>query len=170
MRLACTPSPCCRWRRSGVTLYQVGTQGPHDHFNGSVYVATPQLLATYGIKASQISPGTDILTMRSGLASLPHMELTWGNYGFQYGPGNLVQKASVLPPCTLSNDCLANPAMQTVSSLPSGTSAPNTVITEYAMSKYHLQPQPERLADPGTGPAHRHADQRRAAPRARLPR
>ena len=46
----------------------------------------------------------------------------------------------MLPPCTLSNDCLANPAMQTVSGLPGGTSAPNTVITEYAMSKYHLQP------------------------------
>ena len=30
--------------------------------------------------------------------------------------------------------------IQTVSSLPSGTSAPNTVITEYAVSKYHLQP------------------------------
>ena len=125
---------------TGVGLYQAGTQGPHDHFNGSVYVATPQLLATYGIKASQISPGTDIVTMRSGLASQPHIEMTWGNYGFQYGPGNLVQKARVLPPCTLSNDCLANPAMQTVSSLPGGTSAPNTVITEYAMSKYHLQP------------------------------
>ncbi len=124
---------------SGVSLYQAGTQGPHDHFNGSVYVATPQLLATYGIKASQISPGTDVLTVRSGLASLPHIELTWGSYGFQYGPGNLVQKASVLPPCTLSNDCLANPAIQTVSGLPGGTSAPNTLITEYAMSKYHLR-------------------------------
>ena len=31
--------------------------------------------------------------------------------------------------------------MQTVSTLPSGTSAPNTVITEYAVSKYHLQTQ-----------------------------
>ena len=125
---------------SGVELYQVGTQGPHDHFNGSVYVATPQLLATYGIKASQISPGTDILTMRPGLASLPHTELTWGNYGLQSTPGGFTQKDSVLPPCTLSSDCLANPAMQTVSGLPGGTSAPNTVITEYAMSKYHLQP------------------------------
>ena len=125
---------------SGVSLYQAGTQGPHDHFNGSVYVATPQLLATYGIKASQISPGTDILTMRPGLASLPRTELTWGRYGLQYGPGNLVQKASVLPPCTLGNDCLANPVIQTLSGLPAGTSAPNTVITEYAMSKYHLQP------------------------------
>ena len=123
----------------GASLYQAGTQGPHDHFNGSVYVATPQLLATYGIKASQISPGADIVTMRSGLASLPHIELTWGSYGFQYGPGNLVQKARVLPPCTLSNDCLANPVVQTISGLPSGTSAPNTVITEYAMSKYHLR-------------------------------
>ena len=46
----------------------------------------------------------------------------------------------MLPPCTLSSDCVANPAMQTVGGLPGGTSAPNTVITEYAMSKYHLQP------------------------------
>ena len=51
-----------------------------------MYVATPQLLATYGIKASQIAPGTDILTMRPGLAGLPHMEMTWGNYGIQQVP------------------------------------------------------------------------------------
>jgi putative ABC transport system permease protein len=125
---------------SFVELYQVGNQGPHDHFNGSVYVATPQLLAAYGIKASQIRPGTDILTVRSGLASLPHTELTWGNYGVQSTPGGFTQKDSVLPPCTLSSDCVADPAVQTVSGLPGGTSAPNTVITEYAMSKYHLQP------------------------------
>jgi putative ABC transport system permease protein len=124
---------------SGVSLYQVGTQGPHDHFNGSIYVATPQLLATYGIKASQISPGTDILTMRPGLAGPPRTELAWGNYGFQSGPNGIVHKDNVLPPCTLSSDCVANPAMQTVSGLPSGTSAPNTVITEYAMSKYQQQ-------------------------------
>jgi putative ABC transport system permease protein len=125
---------------SFVELYQAGTQGPHDHFNGSVYVATPQLLATYGIKASQISPGTDILTMRPGLAGPPRTELAWGNYGFQSGPNGMVHKDSVLPPCTLSSDCVANPVMQTVSGLPGGTSAPNTVITEYAMSKYHQQP------------------------------
>jgi putative ABC transport system permease protein len=125
---------------SFVELYQAGTQGPHDHFNGSVYVATPQLLAMYGIKASQIRPGTDLLTMRPGLASLPHTELTWGNYGLQSIPGGFTQKDSELPPCTLSSDCLANPPTQTVSGLPGGTSAPNTVITEYAMSKYHLQP------------------------------
>ena len=123
-----------------VSLYQAGTPGPHDHFNGSVYVAIPQLLAAYGIKASQISPGTDILTMRPGLAGL-RTELAWGNYGFQSGPNGIVHKDSVLPPCTLSSDCVASPAMQTVSGLPGGTSAPNTVITEYAMSKYHLTPE-----------------------------
>ena len=36
---------------------------------------------------------------------------------------------------------MASPAIQTVSSLPSGTSAPNTVISEYAVSKYHMQTQ-----------------------------
>jgi putative ABC transport system permease protein len=127
---------------SFVELYEVGTLGPHDHFNGSVYVATPQLLAAYGIKASQISPGTDLLTMRPGLASLPQTELTWGNYGLHSTAGGFTQKDNVLPPCTLSSDCVANPTVQTVSGLPGGTSAPNTVITEYAMSKYHLQSSP----------------------------
>jgi putative ABC transport system permease protein len=116
---------------SPVTLYQAGTpQNSPSNFTGTVYLATPQLLATYGIKASQIAPGTDILTMRPGLAGLPHMEMTWST---SQSPGGS-------PPCTLGNDCLASPVIQTVSSLPSGTSAPNTVITRYAVSKYHLQP------------------------------
>jgi putative ABC transport system permease protein len=45
------------------------------------------------------------------------------------------------PPCTPTSHCLASPAIATVSSLPSGTSAPNTVLTEYAVSKYHMQTQ-----------------------------
>ena len=131
---------------SAATLYQVGTEQRIVEFHRHVYVATPQLLATYGIKASQIAPGTDILTMRPGLAGLPHMEMIWGHScsGICHGRRpSLVVTAS--PPCTLSNDCLANPAMQTLSSLPGGTSAPNTLITEFAVSKYHLQTQP----DPG---------------------
>ena len=66
---------------AGATLYQVGSQeNSPSNFTGAVYVATPQLLATYGIKASQIAPGTDILTMRPGLAGLPHMEMIWSNH------------------------------------------------------------------------------------------
>jgi len=125
---------------AGATLHQAGAQA-HKDFTGAVYVATPQLLATYGITAGQIAPGTDVLTMRPGLASLPHMELTWGNYGLQQRPGGFTRKDSVLPSCTLSSGCLASPRMQTASSLPGGTSAPNTVITGYAVSKYQLQTQ-----------------------------
>src|ERR1700721_58410 len=39
---------------------------------------------------------------------------------------------------------------------------------EYAMSKYHLQPGLNGWLIQAPAPAHRHADQRRAAPRARL--
>ena len=67
------------------------------------------------------------------------MEMTWGGYGACHGTG-IAGHEPAKPPCTLSNDCLANPVMQTVSNLPGGTSEPNTVITEYAVSKYHLQP------------------------------
>jgi putative ABC transport system permease protein len=133
--------------RSAVTLEtaaglsQAGT-APHSNFTGSVYVATPQLLATYGIKASQIAPGTDIITARPGLAGLAGMEMIWGSagscsgrcLGTPAGPG-----ADGGPACSLSNDCVANPVMQTVGNLPSGSSAPNTLITEYAVRKYHLQ-------------------------------
>ncbi len=125
---------------AGATLYQVGTpENSPSNFTGTVYVATPQLLATYGIKASQIAPGTDILTIRPGLPGLPHMEMTWSTSDYQ-SPGEAVPGGSGGPPCTLSNGCLANPAIQTVSNLPGGTSAPNTLITEYAVSQYHLQP------------------------------
>jgi putative ABC transport system permease protein len=133
--------------RSAVTLETAARlseagKSPHSNFTGNVYVATPQLLVTYGIKASQIAPGTDVLTSRPGLAGLSGMEMIWGSAGSCSGrclgtptePG-----ADGGPPCTLSNDCVASPAMQTVSSLPGGTSAPNTVITEYAVRKYHLQ-------------------------------
>jgi putative ABC transport system permease protein len=128
---------------TGAGLYQVGTpRNSPSNFTGTVYLATPQLLAAYGIKASQIAPGIDILTMRPGLAGLPRMEMVWG-----LGCQGLCQGVPVVagssggPPCTLSNGCVANPVMQTVSYLPSGTSAPNTLITEYAVSKYHLQAQ-----------------------------
>jgi len=66
------------------------------------------------------------------------MEMTWAGGGFESDNSSGLG-ASGGPPCTLSNNCLASPAIQTVSALPSGTSAPNTVITEYAMREYHLK-------------------------------
>ena len=112
---------------TGATLYQLGTQD--NNFTGTVFVATPALMSEYGIKPSQINPGTDILTMRPGLAGYPNMVMFWGNYLNGNGPP---------PACTASNDCVANPVIAQNASLPSGTSAPNTVITEQAVQKYHL--------------------------------
>jgi len=47
---------------------------------------------------------------------------------------------------------VANPAIQTVGALPSGTSAPNTVVTEYAVSRYHLQLQLDAWLIQAPGP------------------
>ena len=101
-----------------------------------LYVATPQLLAMYGIRASQIAAGTDVLTARPGLAGLSHMEMIWHSSG----NGGEPDSNNNGPSCT-PGSCLNSPAIQTISSLPSGTDAPNTLITDYAVRKYHMHPQ-----------------------------
>jgi putative ABC transport system permease protein len=113
----------------------------HSNAGVGLYVATPRLLATYGINSSLIAPGTDILTMRPGLAGLSHMQMIWHSSGSGSEPDGSQGGGNGGPSCTLSNDCLASPVIQTVSSLPGGTDAPNTVITEYAVRKYHPQTQ-----------------------------
>jgi putative ABC transport system permease protein len=98
-------------------------------FSGALYVATPQLLSAFGITQSQVNPGADILTSRAGLSTMSLMQLTRS------------------PPCTSSSNtypcpprsCVASPSIQEVSQLPSGTSAPNTVITEHAIATLRLQ-------------------------------
>ncbi len=123
-------------------LYQAGTprHGPQN-FSGNVYVATPQLLAAYGIKASQIAPGTDFLTMRPGLAGLPHLEMLWRGGPVSDASNPATPGSDGGPSCTPGNNCVASPPIQTISALPGGTDAPNTVITEYAVRTYHMQPQ-----------------------------
>jgi len=121
--------------------------GAGRNWNGPVYVATPQLLRAFGIQASQIKPTADILTMRPGLTGISHMQLTHGNGGngsATLGNGNGPHGGGNAPPGGNSfacpkNDCLANPVIQEVSGLPSGTSAPNTVITEHAIHEFRLQ-------------------------------
>jgi putative ABC transport system permease protein len=99
------------------------------NWNGTVYVATPQLLRAYGITGAQVSPDADILTMRPGLSSMTNMQLHYGAY-----KGGAPGSNTPCPP----SSCLANPKIQEISALPSGTSAPNTVITEHAVRQFHL--------------------------------
>jgi putative ABC transport system permease protein len=118
------------------------------NWNGPLYVATPQLLHAFGITSSQYSPTADILTARPGLSGLSKMQLLYGN-----GPGP--SKGGGAPqfgsqdtnsfPCP-KGGCLANPPIDEVSALPSGTSAPNTVITEHAIRTLHLQTGPSGVA------------------------
>jgi putative ABC transport system permease protein len=111
-------------------------------WSGQVYVATPQLLRAFGVSASQVSPSADILSMRPGLSGISKMQLVYGNYfsssgppagGPGSGPGGQLSF-----PCP-KNECLANPVIQEVSALPSGTSAPNTVITQHAIAALRLR-------------------------------
>jgi putative ABC transport system permease protein len=121
-----------------VALDQSSASLLHDaggrQFGGQVYVATPQLLRAFGISASQINPDADFLTARPGLSSLSLMQATFGDYGSKVGPP---ATGSNPYPCPKST-CLANPVIQEVSALPSGTSAPNTVVTERFIHQHHL--------------------------------
>jgi putative ABC transport system permease protein len=92
-------------------------------WSGPVYVATPQLLSAFGITPAQVNPGADVLTMRPGLSMTQHMQL-WDT-----------PKIPPRSPC-LPGSCLANPPIQEIGALPSGTSAPNTVIAEHAMREF----------------------------------
>jgi putative ABC transport system permease protein len=96
---------------------------------GPVYVATPQLLRAYGISSSQVNPNAYILTMRPSLSSLTNMQLLYG--AAKFGPPG---SSSPCPP----SYCVANPKIQEISALPSGTSAPNTVVTEHAVRQLRL--------------------------------
>ena len=89
-------------------------------WSGPLYVATPQLLSAFGITSAQVNPAADVLTARPGLSSTPNLQL-WDTP--KVPPGT---------PCT-PGSCLASPPVQESSALPSGTTAPNTVITEHAM-------------------------------------
>ena len=98
-------------------------------WSGPVFVATPQLLAAFGIKASEVNPNADVLTMRPGLSGISKMQLLYGgDQGQEVGPGNGPESF----PCP-AGQCIANPVIQEVGALPSGTSAPNTVVTEHAI-------------------------------------
>jgi putative ABC transport system permease protein len=112
------------------------------NWSGPLYVATPQLLHAFGISTSQFSPTADILTMRPGLSGISRMQLRFANKsGPSEGPGR-GPSGPISFPCP-TNACLANPPIQEVGALPSGTSAPNTVITEHAIRTLGLHTGPK---------------------------
>jgi putative ABC transport system permease protein len=125
-----------------IALVQTGASLQHAaagrSWSGPVYVATPQLLAAFGIKASEVNPDADILTVRPGLSGLSRMQLLYGGDSGKGGGGHGPQDVGNNPfPCP-TGSCLANPVIQQVGALPAGTSAPNTVLTEHAIHVFGL--------------------------------
>ena len=102
-------------------IVSAGNQGGRS-WNGAIYVATPQLLRAFGITSSEIDPHADILSSRPGLSGVSGLGLDSASGGT----------------CTVPTGCVAKPVIQEVGALPSGTSAPNTVITERAMREFHI--------------------------------
>ncbi len=101
-----------------------------------LYVATPALLAHLGVRPSEISPGVDIISPRSGLGSLqvflPTLRSARPGDPTSGSPG----KAPLLPAGT------ARPTIQTISQLPGYTSDPNTLLTSHGMEAFGFQPVP----------------------------
>jgi len=126
-----------------IELDQAGASLQHAaagrSWSGPVYVATPQLLRAFGITASDVNPDADILTMRPGLSGLSDMQLLYGDKGI--GSGGNGNGPPTSWPCQ-KGQCLANPVIQQVNALPSGTSGPNTVITEHAIHALGLHTSP----------------------------
>jgi putative ABC transport system permease protein len=97
-----------------------GQFGPHRQgFSAQpvamLYLATPELLAHYGIDAAAIDPTTDVITSRAGLASARLIS----------GSGDPVK-----------------PKVQTISALPHDTSGPSALLTQSALDRLGLSTVP----------------------------
>ena len=90
---------------------------------GMLYVATPALLKAFGVTG--VNPAADVLTMRAQLPSTGGLALVSGTY--------LANSTAGCP----AGMCILSPVVQEVTKLPSGTSLPNTVITQQAVTALH---------------------------------
>lgn len=97
-------------------------------YGGSLYVATPDVLRHYGIDPASVDPAALLVTARANLASVPNLQLQTA----KLGPDDVTACA---PPA-----CAANPRIQVLPQLPTGTTEPNLMLTEHAVDAFHLSP------------------------------
>ena len=128
----------------------VGLQNPSGsgrQWDGQIYVATPALLRAYANNPLSIPSDVDVLSSRPGLSG-SGVQVTYGGGGGKgggqlVGPGSGDSGGSGGPGPGNTNTCspegcIAHPVVQEESQLPTGTDAPNTVITESALRRLHL--------------------------------
>ncbi|WP_034261272.1 ABC transporter permease [Actinospica robiniae] len=94
--------------------------------SGSLFVATPALLAHYGIDPHSIQATTMLITSRPGLQGLSGLFLLYGDFS---GPDGRTAQA-------------LNPSVQTLSALPTDTADPNLLVSEHAVHSLELTVEP----------------------------
>ena len=118
-----------------------GLDGTHlgRQWNGPIYVATPQLLRAFGIPQSAIDPNAVIVSSRPGLSGVSGLVLNFASDPKSAGAPDAPGGSGSSEACTRANGCVAHPVIQELAGLPTGTSAPNTLITEHAMHEFGLE-------------------------------
>jgi putative ABC transport system permease protein len=121
-----------------VALAQVTVTGQGQNVSEmrNLYVATPAVLAHYGIAPSRIEPGTDIIASRAGIGNLQIFDPTLGPSGGRGAePGSSVTRTARMATTT-------RPSVQTIDQLPDYTSAPTDLITTHAVQALGLEAIP----------------------------
>ena len=78
------------------------------------------------------NPNADILTSRPGFSGISGMDLTWCK-SVQPPQHRSLRAGAPINPLCANPGVLKNPVVEEVGALPSGTSAPNIVLTEHAI-------------------------------------
>ncbi len=110
-------------------LATVTATGRGERVSDSIvlYVATPAVLAQYGITAAEIDPNADVITARTDLGGRQIFDPTpKGRAGASFGRGKDATK----------------PTIQVMSQLPRFTSAPGVLLTPHGMQTLGLKPLP----------------------------
>lgn len=108
-----------------VAAYIQGSQSYGD--SSLLYVATPALLRHFGIDPGAIDPATVLITSRPNLKDGTGLQLMYCRSPVLSHPWGPVH-------------ALTDPSIQTFASLPTGTSAPNLLITSRAAQELRLRP------------------------------
>ena len=94
----------------------------------SIYLATPAVLKQYGVDPSSTDPTALLLTSRPGLQGSSGLSLLYGDLRSQ-------------SPNARTNE-QPDPKIQTLAALPTDTSDPNLLVTEYAVHRLGLRVDP----------------------------
>ena len=111
-------------------------QGVEINFVTGLHVATPAVLAHYGIDPSRVDPRADILTSRHDLAGLQIFDPGDAGLAGPAPPTAPSNRRPVTPPE------LAHPTIQIFDQLPSYESEPGTLVTSHFMQTAGMQSLP----------------------------